>query len=208
LDEDNETIVVTMGTPTNAELGAITEYTAIINDNDPEPTVSFNISAQNGYEGDADTVVAVQLSSASGWDVVVPFTLAGTATRGLWADYEIMNAPGNSITINAGETVFNINIQIFDDGPGDAGETIEVTLGLPSHAILGSPTVHTVTILESGGSGPVIDETIDHSSIVDASSTSGNVIQDIAVVSAWRLVWSGLPRDRWLAPGKPPGACR
>ena len=42
LDENDETVVVTMDTPTNATLGATSVHTATITDNDPEPTVDFD----------------------------------------------------------------------------------------------------------------------------------------------------------------------
>jgi hypothetical protein len=39
IDEANETVIVTMGAPTNATQGATTVHTATINDNDATPTV-------------------------------------------------------------------------------------------------------------------------------------------------------------------------
>ena len=41
LDELDETVVLTLGAPTNAGLGATTAHTATITDNDAEPTVAF-----------------------------------------------------------------------------------------------------------------------------------------------------------------------
>ncbi|MFY0666404.1 MAG: Ig-like domain-containing protein, partial [Natronospirillum sp.] len=42
LDENDETVIVTLSNPTNAGLGTNTQHTYTINDNDATPTVSFN----------------------------------------------------------------------------------------------------------------------------------------------------------------------
>src|SRR5262245_41481841 len=45
LDEDNETIEVTLSNPGNATLGSVTEHTFTIVDNDPMPIVAFDTAA-------------------------------------------------------------------------------------------------------------------------------------------------------------------
>jgi hypothetical protein len=79
IDEANETVIVTMGVPTNATQGATTVHTATINDNDASPTVTFTTASQSGAESVGTFTITAEISAASGLDVTVPFTLSGTA---------------------------------------------------------------------------------------------------------------------------------
>ncbi len=60
-DEANETVILTMGTPTNATQGATTVHTATIEDNDAAPTVSWSAASQSNLE----SVSAVTSAMAS-----------------------------------------------------------------------------------------------------------------------------------------------
>ena len=80
--------------------------------------------------------------------MTIPFTVAGTATSG--TDFSIAS---NSITIAAGQTSANINIDVIDDTEAEPSETVEITLGTPTGADLGVSTVHTVTINDNEGLG-------------------------------------------------------
>jgi hypothetical protein len=80
IDEADETVVITMGVPTNATAGATTVHTATITDNDSAPTVTFTIASQSGAEDVGTMTVTAQLSAVSGMDVTVPFTRSGSAT--------------------------------------------------------------------------------------------------------------------------------
>ncbi|MFH1089914.1 MAG: Calx-beta domain-containing protein, partial [Candidatus Uhrbacteria bacterium] len=142
LDESNETVVITMGEPTNATLGLTPEQTAIIVDNDDSPTVVFTASSQSAAESVSTMTVTAELSTASGHDVIVPFSLTGTATGG-GTDYSITASP---ITITAGNLTSNITITIVDDALQEASETVIVTMGAPTNATQGVTTVHTATI--------------------------------------------------------------
>ncbi len=143
LDEDNETVVVTMGTPTNASQGATTVHTATISDNDDPPTVSFTSAAQSGAENTGTMTITAQLSAASGLPVTVPYTVGGTATG---ADYSITASP---ITIAAGSTIQTITITVTDDALDENNETVMVTMGTPTNASQGATTVHTATIADN-----------------------------------------------------------
>ena len=64
LDELDETVIVTMGTPINADQGATTVHTATITDND-DSLVSFTSASQTGSEGSGTLTVTAELSVAS-----------------------------------------------------------------------------------------------------------------------------------------------
>jgi hypothetical protein len=170
LDEKNETMVITMGTPTDATLGTANVYTLTITDNDPTPTVQFAAASQSAEETAGTVTITVELSAASGLPITVPFTISGSATAG--ADYSITGSP---ITIPAGATTASITLTLVDDGLREPNETVIVTLGTPTNAFLGTTVAHTATIL-GDGSGPATIGLYDPSTSyfhLRCSNTSG-----------------------------------
>jgi hypothetical protein len=146
IDENDETVVVTMGVPTNATAGATDVHTATITDNDGVPEVNWTAAAQSGPESVGTMTVTAQLSSVSGLDVTVPFSVGGTATDP--ADYTITASP---ITITAGSLTADITITVVDDGLAEADETVIITMGVPTNATAGATDVHTATITDNDG---------------------------------------------------------
>ncbi|RXQ96090.1 T9SS type A sorting domain-containing protein [Ancylomarina salipaludis] len=144
LDENNETVIVTLSNPTNATLGSNTVHTYTITDNDATPTVAFNSISSNGLESVSSADLQVDLSAASGLTVTVDYELTGTATG---ADYTLV---AGTLTISAGDTSDNITIgSIVEDLLDENNETVIVTLSNPTNATLGSNTVHTYTITDN-----------------------------------------------------------
>ncbi len=160
LDENNETIIVTMGNPVNASKGTTSVHTATIEDNDATPSVQFTQSAQSQAENIGTMTVTAQLSPVSGRDVVVPFNLSGTATEGSGWDYTITPTP---VTISAGAVSTSITISVNDDDFDEPDETVIVTMQSPTNATTGATTVHTATI-EDNDAAPsvtVSDQEVD-----------------------------------------------
>lgn len=152
LDENNETIIITLSNPTNANLNGNNTYTYTILDNDATPTVSFAQSSSSGDESTTTVNLAVNLSAVSGLNVNVDYTLSGTATYG--ADYTVASG---SITIPAGSSSANIVLTIIDDNAEEPNETIVVTLTTVANATKVTPFVYTYTINandEFGTGGP------------------------------------------------------
>ena len=141
VDEPDETIIVTLGAPTNASI-ATTEgagtATGTINDDDAAPTVSVaNASAVN--EGNDPKITTnmsftVSLSAASGQAVTVPYTLSGTAT----ATDDYTDPATKEVEIAAGTRSAAINIPVKGDVLDEPAETIIVTLGVPTNATVAS----------------------------------------------------------------------
>ncbi|WP_442506481.1 Calx-beta domain-containing protein [Novipirellula sp. SH528] len=145
VNEEIETIILTLGTPTGATVGATGTQTVSILANDPvqAPTVSFNLSGQSIRESDGMLTLTVSLSAVSESPVTVPFNVSGTAIAP--ADYSISASP---LTIAAGQTSASIDIIVVDDDMDEPNESIIVTLGTPTGADLGSQTVNTTTIID------------------------------------------------------------
>ena len=117
LDELNETVVVTLSSPSNATLGSDSVHTYTIADNDSLPVVDFNAISSSGAESVSSAGLTVDLSAASGQNVTVNYAVTGTAT-GSGTDYTLANG---TLTINAGETSGTITISnIVDDSINEA----------------------------------------------------------------------------------------
>ncbi len=141
--ETNETVVLTMGTPTGATLGANTSYTHAIT-NDDVPTISFattTSAANEGNSGNQTVNVTANLSSAATAAVTVPITYSGTATSG--SDYI---GATNLITIAAGSTTGTASFSVVGDTALESNETVVLTMGTPTGATVGSNTFYTYTI--------------------------------------------------------------
>jgi len=150
LDENDETVIVTMGLPINADQGGSAVHTATITDDDASPSVTFTSASQSSVGETGNLTVTAQLSTVSALDVSVPFTLGGTATSP--ADYTITGSP---VTIPAGSTSVDITITIQPDTLDEADETAIVTMGTPTNAVPGATTVHTATLTDDDA-GPTV----------------------------------------------------
>ena len=80
LNEANETVILTLSSPSNATLGGDSVHTYTINDNDNAPSVDFNAISSNGAESVASKAITVDLSTASSQNVTVAYAVTGTAT--------------------------------------------------------------------------------------------------------------------------------
>ena len=152
LDEEDETIIISLTGGTNTTLGTTTEFTYTIQDNDLPPAVQFTNTARSGAESFQTVDLAVELSAASGKDITLSFTApgAGTATGG-GTDFSI---PTNTLVIPAGAVSDSIRYTVIDDAIEELNETIEFTLtDPPTNATLGTNQVLTYTILDNDGLG-------------------------------------------------------
>jgi|GEM_PF-2550228 len=143
IDETDETVILTMGTPTNANLGATTVHTATITDDDAYPTVSWSTATQASTNETGTMTVVAQLTTGSTSAITVPFTITGSATNG--TDYTI---PAPPITIPAGSLTGTAIINIIADALDESNEDVILTMGTPTNATAGTTTVHTATITD------------------------------------------------------------
>ena len=163
LDENNETVIVTLSSPGNASLGADKVHTYTINDNDATPSLSINDVSGNETAGNRQFTVT--LSAASGLAVTVNYaTSDGTATAG--ADYTAISA--TQLTIAAGATTATFNVGVLADSLDEANETVTLTLSSASSSASISDATGTLTITD--------DDATPSLSIADVSGneTAGN----------------------------------
>ncbi len=169
----SQTLIFTLGTPTNANLGTTTVNTLTITE--PAPTVQFSTASETVSASAGSFSITVSLSAASTQAVTVPFTLSGTAVSG--TDYSGV-APGSlTLTIPAGQNSATITGTLLAD-PG-ANQTLIVTLGAPTNATPGTNTVNTLTIAEST---PTVQFSTA-SEIVDASAGTFSITVSLSAAS-------------------------
>ncbi|HXG10778.1 MAG TPA: Calx-beta domain-containing protein, partial [Gemmataceae bacterium] len=173
LDEDDETVIVTLGTPTNAVLGAITQHTLTILDDDPEPSLSISdVTVTEGDSGQVQAVFTVSLSAPSGRSITVNYaTQDGTAQAG--TDYSAVTA---SLFFGAGQTSQTITVPVLGDTLDEDDETFFVNLSNPFRAILA----------DGQGQGTIIDNDPEPSlTIGEVTVTEGDssAVQAVFTVS-------------------------
>ncbi len=145
LNEADETVIVTLGKPTNATAGATAAETVTIQDDDPLPQVAFATAAAHGPEDLTAVSLAVTLSAPSGRRVTVDYAVTGgTATDGV--DYTL--APG-TLTFAPGQTSAMIPLAVIEDLLHELDETVVVSLSNPGNATLGANAGTTYTILDN-----------------------------------------------------------
>lgn len=140
-----ETVILTLGTPTNATLGATPEHTLNIQDNDNPPVLSFAAATSNAAEGGAQHEVVVNLVGLTDLTVTVDFARLGASTAVATTDFTFAN-PTTTLTFAPGDTTAKILIDVTDDAVGELDETLVIGLSNLTNATAGATTQHTVTI--------------------------------------------------------------
>ncbi|MCB0391781.1 MAG: hypothetical protein KDD58_10835 [Bdellovibrionales bacterium] len=142
LYEYQETLVLDLDDPLEADPVGITQYTLTINDDDPQPSVS--ISDATHYEG-CSAIVEVTATGMSQYPMTFDLsTTNGTALAGI--DYTSVNLVGESIS--SGKLKRRIAIPLIDDNPTiDGSEQFNVNISNIGVATAGDLT-STVTINE------------------------------------------------------------
>ncbi|WP_372725633.1 Calx-beta domain-containing protein, partial [Novipirellula sp.] len=148
--ESAETIIVTLGTPTGATLGSQKTHTVnIVDDDDSTPIATLELAQTTIQENAGSAVMTVTLSGATEFDVIIPYTVSGSASRN--TDFVIS---GDSILIPSGETSGTIVIAVTDDFALENNETVIVKLDPPSNAKLGTPNRQVLTIIDNDETAP------------------------------------------------------
>jgi uncharacterized repeat protein (TIGR01451 family) len=144
LDEEDETVLLTLSNPGNATLGASNPATLTIVDDDPLPSVQFSAATHSVGEGTGPAFVEVTLSTASGRTVWIDYATAdGTAQAG--SDYL---STANTLTFPPGSTSQSFFVSILDDGTPEGDETVNLSLSNPQNTSLGAPAAAILTIVD------------------------------------------------------------
>ena len=197
LDEDNETIIVTLSNPVNAELGDFPTITHSIIDNDDLTGAFFAVGQQTFTEGDAGMQLAtaeIRLNAPSGREVQVTVEPLGppstTATAGV--DYAILTP--FPLVFAPGETSKTITIALYGDTVQDGSETLDLYIDPILNVAAGS--VHRIRIEN--------DECLGAGAFAVCPDT---VPTHTLTLASWVYTW-GAPCEatqppRWIAAGQP-----
>ena len=151
LFEGDESIVITLGEPTNGTKGSVGEITITLTSEDAL-TAQFTTTASNAVEGDIVSIT-IELNGAAPADVLVGMAASGTAMQGfefVVSDYE--GTPGVlDALIPEGESSATVTITTgldYDYACPPALPSLTAILTLTSvdnDGVLGAQTVHTLT---------------------------------------------------------------
>ena len=147
IDEANETVVFTMGTPTGGDVTAAapTTHTVTIIDDDAV-TVAFSAAAQTVGENVGAVTVTATRTGATTFAIGVPFTVSGSAANP--ADH---NAVSGTIAIPAASASGSYTFTVANDALDEPAETVVFTMGTPTGGDVTAvaPTTHTVTVTDN-----------------------------------------------------------
>ncbi len=144
-NEQNETVIVTLSSATNAIISTA-QGTGTIIDDDGMPALS--IGSPSVIEGATATLTfRVYLSPAHNTlQVTVGYADAGTGTATSGTDYTALTA--GTLTFAVGDTIQTIPVSVTDDSDDEPNETVIVTLSSATNA----------TISTAQGTGTIIDD--------------------------------------------------
>lgn len=143
LDEDDETVILALATPTNATIGGQSTHTLTLGDNDALPSVSWANATMQVTEGNTTVNVAMKLSVPSGRTVMVPLSVSGSANPG--NDFTLGTA--SPVVFPAGTTTVNVVVDVNEDTQHEPNETVRLSIGSPTNATVGQNDM-TLTIVD------------------------------------------------------------
>ena len=147
--EPTEHVTLTLSPTPGVRLADSASVEVPIQDNDGPPRASFAMTSQHADESVGVMGVSVELSWPATSPVVIPIIITGTATEP--ADFQVLRTHltvGNTAQVSfaPGERFKSLKIRVADDTDEEPDETIILTMGTPTGAILGDGTVTSITI--------------------------------------------------------------
>ena len=166
IPECAETVVLTLVTGTGYAVGAPSSGTVTIIDNDL-PIVSVAATTPNAYEpGPTNGVFTVSRVGCTASNLVVKYTLSGTASNGV--DYTTLSG---SATISAGAFSRTINVVPINNTVPACPKSVLLTISTNASYAMGTPTNATVSIINNNLPTVTIAATTPTAS--EAGPTSG-----------------------------------
>ena len=181
-DEPNETVKVRLGSATNATVSSSAGTgTGTITDDDDAPELSIDSpSVTEGDSGSANLTFTVSLSAASGKEVTVGYSDAGSGDATSGTDYTALTA--GTLTFAAGDTSQTFDVSVTGDTTDEPNETVKVSLGSATNA--------TVSSSAGTGTGTITDDddapelSIDSPSVAEGDSGSKNLTFTVSLSTA------------------------
>lgn len=181
--ESAETVALTLSNPGGgAALGSVRNATLTISDDDTVPgTLAFAASAYSLSETGGSVTLTVNRSGGSYGAASVSYSTANSSAA---AGSDYLAASGTLSWANGDTTPRTVRITVYNDTLAEAGETLQLRLSGASGAVLGSPSIATVTINDDDA--PSVNGTLAFTS----GSASVNEAAGTATVSVSRSLGS------------------
>ncbi|MBI1733651.1 MAG: SBBP repeat-containing protein [Candidatus Rokubacteria bacterium] len=147
LDEENETVVVSLSSPTGgATLGTPSSTQLVIGDNDAGGYVEFAVDSYAVNEGAGTATITLRRGAGGASGVTVEVSTSdGTATAR--TDYEPMSTIA---TFGPGATTATVTVRIVNDSVREGAETVNLHLANPTGgAVLGARVTAILTIADN-----------------------------------------------------------
>lgn len=161
IDENDETLSVSIQSLVNANAGILNAATLTILDDDLPPTVTLAIDNPVLAEASGSAIVTATLSEPSGLEVVVTLGLTGSASS---EDYSIT---GTSIVIPAGSTIGTAVITATQDLLDEPDETIVIDVTNVTAAIEQVSQQVSATIIDDDNP-PTVTLAVDQATLVES----------------------------------------
>ena len=151
LDENDETVVLTLTSGVGYAVGLSNVHTFVIQDDDAGPAARFAAASSGASEGAGAQSVTVSLFPVPQSDVTLSYTVTGTASSG--ADYASLSG---SVQVLAQATSVDIPLEIMDDALAEGDETVVLRLNSGTGYTAGLPDEHLFVIRGDDGAPAVI----------------------------------------------------
>ena len=150
LDENDETVDITLSSPAGGVLGDTATAVLTIIDNDTAGTLQFSQANYSVTEARASVTITVTRQDGTASGVTVDYSTSNdTATAG--SDY---TAKSSTLTFAAGQTSKTFTIPMIKDTRDESDETVNLTLSNPTGgATLGTPESAVLTIIDNDSGG-------------------------------------------------------
>lgn len=143
LDENDETFIVSLSSPTNANMGNASQVITIKDSDLDTTSLSFETDSAQVAEGSGLYRIKVVLSAPSEKDIKIPFSVTGLASEG--QDFIVNTQSPITVDANSKEDVL-IELDFTDDNIPEGGESVILQLESPENADLGEHTKLVLTI--------------------------------------------------------------
>ena len=153
LDEPDETIVLVLANPVNADLpnGGATGV-GTVEDDDDAPTLSGDSPAvAEGNSGGRRLTFTLSLDRPSGRGIVLHYADAGTGTAVSGTDYETL--PPDTLLFKPGETLKTLDVMVLGDTVEESNENVTLRLS--------NPDTTAVAISKALITGSILDDDAD-----------------------------------------------
>ncbi len=170
VQEQPETLILTLNPGYGFVVGTPSEHTLTIEDND-DPVVSFDVRENSAPEDKGTYDVVVNLSPAPASAISINYSPTGTATQGADADYTVS---GTTIQVDANTASMKFPVTIIDDQVQESDETVILTLDSGTGYTVGTSNEHTLTIKDNDA--PVVSFDVRKSNAPEDKGTHEVVV--------------------------------